>query len=688
MRISQIEIKGFQCFDNEGVTITFDDLTTFVGPNASGKTAAMLALARMFGENSNQRQVVPGDFHLSAGEKLEDKPARELTIECRLVYPELEDGQDADLRGVPETFNQMVVTAPGEPPYSRIQLKAEWNEDGSPGGDIRQTISWITTSSNDPKIVENGNRRRLLPADRKLIRLVYVPAVRDPGSQVRTASTSSFGRLLQKLDLSSVDTDVETLLGNLNEKIAAIPGLGTINAGIGEAWESLYHGSLAREVKFGTGDGDVAELLKNLAPSFCPGADGRSLSVSELSDGLRSLFYFSLSIGFFRLEELIRQDATQYGFRPEATEELPALTVFAMEEPENHLSPHYLGQVVNKLAELASSVGAQVVMSSHSPSILGRVVPDKVRYFLGHEESKSTDVCKLDLPGDQTEEAFKFVREAVRGFPELYFTRLVILGEGPSEEIVLKRLFESSGVPLDNQFISIVPLGGRHVNHFWRLLHGLRIPFITLLDLDREKEGAGWGRVQYVRDQLCRRFASNPDKLTYACKDGRTGSLVNSQWDGLAQNAADDVAGMDGWLRHFANRFDVFFSAPLDLDFAMLEAFPEIYQSLTPDSGGPRVPEEESADYENAVRQRMLQVLVSDYKKPPAALGNTYTPEQQKLFVWYKYLFVDGSKPVNHMRALLKIKDEDLRSKAPQTLRNLIDRARRILTPGPGETKG
>ena len=105
-----------------------------------------------------------------------------------------------------------------------------------------------------------------------------------------------------------------------------------------------------------------------------------------------------------------------------------------------------------------------------------------------------------------SDEAFKYVREAVRGNPELYFARLVVLGRALSEEIVLRRIFEASGYPLDGHFISIVPLGGRHVNHFWRLLHGLGIPFLTLLDLDREKAGAGWGRVKYVGEQLLKRY--------------------------------------------------------------------------------------------------------------------------------------------------------------------------------------
>lgn len=90
MKIESISIRGFRCFDNAGQTINFEDLSCFVGPNASGKTAAMIALARLFGEAKSQRQIIPSDFHLSPGDVLKAQSPRTLTIECRIVFPELE----------------------------------------------------------------------------------------------------------------------------------------------------------------------------------------------------------------------------------------------------------------------------------------------------------------------------------------------------------------------------------------------------------------------------------------------------------------------------------------------------------------------------------------------------------------------------------------------------------------------
>lgn len=672
MKIKSVTIREFRCFDDTGETIILDDLTCFVGPNASGKTAAMFALARMFGESPNQRQVLPSDFHLAPGEELNAKSPRFLSIECRLAFPELEEEGATIVAAVPETFNQMVVDEPGGTPYCRIRLEATWTDDGTPSGDIEQSISWILTSSDDPKIIEDGHRRKVQPGDRAKIRVVYVPASRDPGQQIRATTATSFGRLLNSLAWDGVDECLKEQLEALQLQLRYVLGVRTINTQVQNAWNCFYSGRVAQEVAFRALEGNPDSLAKSIVPTFCPGEDCRVLNASDLSDGLRSLFSLSLSLGLFRVEELLKADAVTSGFKAEIAEGLPILTIFTVEEPENHLSPHYLGRVVAELHSISIDQSAQVLLSSHSPSILGRVQPDNVRYFLGSEQTHSSSVKAIPLPADTIDEAFKYVREAVRGFPELYFAHLVILGEGPSEQIVLRRLFEASGTPLDKHFISVVPLGGRHVNHFWRLLHGLEIPYLTLLDLDREKEGAGWGRVQYVRDQIVRLYDSG-QKVPFG--------LAESKYEKLSENPDTDTANMDKWLSFFAKNLGVFFSSPLDLDFSMLEAFPATYKGLAPPPKGPRLPAQGAPNYMEAVIKRMKQVLAADFADAPDDLGSTYMEAQQKLFSWYKYLFVDGSKPVTHMRALLSIDNKSLATNAPETLKELVKRAGELIVP-------
>ena len=66
--------------------------------------------------------------------------------------------------------------------------------------------------------------------------------------------------------------------------------------------------------------------------------------------------------------------------------------------------------------------------------------PKHIRY-LRLNGLRTTMIRMICLP-DESDDAHKFVQEAIQAFPEIYFSRLVVLGEGDSEEIVLPRIFK------------------------------------------------------------------------------------------------------------------------------------------------------------------------------------------------------------------------------------------------------
>lgn len=57
------------------------------------------------------------------------------------------------------------------------------------------------------------------------------------------------------------------------------------------------------------------------------------------------------------------------------------LTIVAVEEPENHISPHLLGRIVEKLNIISKKENSQIILTSHSPAIVKRVAPTNIRYF-------------------------------------------------------------------------------------------------------------------------------------------------------------------------------------------------------------------------------------------------------------------------------------------------------------------
>ena len=336
---------------------------------------------------------------------------------------------------------------------------------------------------------------------------------------------------------------------------------------------------------------------------------------------------------------------------------LPILTIFAIEEPENHLAPQYLSRILALLARLSTNQKAQVILTSQSPSVLGRVDPESVRHFQLDSGTGQSSVRRLSLPLADEVEAFKYVKEAVLAFPELYFAKLVVLGEGDSEEIVLPRAACALGQAFDQTFVSVVPLGGRHVNHFWRLLNDLGIPHVTLLDFDRERQGGGWSRIKYVIEQLLT-YRSDLTLQHFAITEAHLNSMPT--W------SLDDAGIIGGWLQGL-EIYDLFFSAPLDLDFLLLEAFPTQYRSAT-DGTGPRIPTDEPslAACLLSARNAVLKAEGGD--------GHTYTLAEQSNFVWYQYLFLGRGKPVTHMRALASMDDAALSTGLPPVLRRMLVR--------------
>jgi putative ATP-dependent endonuclease of the OLD family len=175
-------------------------------------------------------------------------------------------------------------------------------------------------------------------------------------------------------------------------------------------------------------------------------------------------------------------------------------------------------------------------------------------------------------------------------FPELYFARFVLLVEGDSERVVLPRLAEALDLLIDPAFVAIVPLGGRHVQHFWRLFAQLEIPYATLLDLDLGRAGGGFGRIKTVMENLIE-FGARKNELLETDK----GLLTDAELAKMhTWQDADDRKILRGWINRM-RKYGVYFSEPLDLDLAMVAAFPDAYEATIPAGGGPRMEADEAA---------------------------------------------------------------------------------------------
>lgn len=623
MKLQSIRLFNFQSFGPEPTELTLNDITYLIGPNGSGKTAALQALCRLFAFDPSLRRIQRSDFHVPYDE--DDAPdERKLWIEADFVFPELEDEEDNAT--VAPHFSHMRLDDPDGLPRVRYRLSATMGMDG----DIEEALVYVLDLNADGSPLTTAQVQR---AERNHVQVHYLPARRDPAEHIAYGANALLGRMLRAVNWDGEREEVKGFTDQISESLAANPSVTALSKCLKESWGTLHKGSFFADPKITFVASEIEALLRHLSVSFSPGHDEDLVDFSRLSDGQKSMLYLSLVLSAQSIGRsvLAGQDDS---FDPNKLRP-PVFTLIALEEPENSLSPHYLGRIVNALVTMTGNEDAQALIATHAPSMLRRVDPKHIRY-LRLTDDRITQITRIRLP-KKTDEAHKFVREAVQAFPEIYFSRLVILGEGDSEEIVLSRILRAKGAPVDESAVTVAPLGGRHVNHFWRLLTGLGIPHITLLDLDVARYQGGWGRFKYVNDQLSE---YKPDKVL-----PKDHGIPNWQSDEYKVRSYPD------YLAAFQER-GVYFSYPMDLDFAMLLSFPGEY-------------EVESKPPSEAIIKAVLGDSHHD--------STQYGADELGLFGTYHKRFKLGSKPAAHIDALAQLSDADLLANMPESLEKLAD---------------
>jgi len=643
VKLVTLRICNFQSFGAKPVDIKLDSMTYVLGPNGSGKTAVLQALVRMFGVDPSQRRVQASDFHvpiLSAGTQQADQ-SPVLWLEADFAWEEASDTSGTVHPTVPPFFAHMqLVSTDDDVPRARVRLTATLDLDGYVDEKIVSVVE-VDANGEPTKSVDLSRH------DRSTIQVHYLPARRDPADHISYAAASLLGRALRAADWTTERNSVATLTGDISKALVANPAVTDIGTTLRNAWTALHTGTYFTDPVVSFGQSELENLLRHMSVTFSPSHTGAPVDFTRLSDGQKSLLYISLVL---TLQSIGREVLEGKSKAFDADKLRPAVfTMVAVEEPENSLAPQYLGRIVKALRVACAGEDVQALIATHSPALMRRVPPEHVR-FLRLNEQRVTTVREIVLPSDN-DEAHKYVREAVLAFPELYFSRLVVLGEGDSEVIVLPRFLAARGIIEDDASVAVVPLGGRHVNHFWRLLHALEIPHVTLLDLDFARHNGGWGRIRYAANKLLE--YSDAVKLSMPFKKADVDTLPKWQEPSIPQDEMR-ADGSKEW-KTFLEDFGVFFSAPVDLDILMLTHYPKAYG--------------------------IEDISKLPLPKPPAresVLGKARQNEEKlgdsilRLFDKYHALFDLGSKPASHLSALAALDDAALLADLPPVLDRMI----------------
>lgn len=687
MKLTKVIINNFRSF-GESQIIELNNQTVLIGNNSSGKTTVLQALSKLFSDKQNDRIIRKSDFHLPKGSKPGEN-TRNLFIETIFEFDELYGTLYSP--SIPSFFEHFTVSQDGAKPFLRIRLESSWEDDGTIEGSIDTQIYYISSGEEEFK---EEDKHRAPRKDLDKIRVLYVPASRTPEKELGNASGSMLSRLVNSINWTEDETnEITDKIDELNNTFLSENGaLTQINQEIQKSWELYHADNRFSQAELTINSSEMAAALRQIALKFSPTTTEEAFTVSNLGDGLRSIFYFSLVDSILDIEIEITKDREENPDNPRFKLIPPILTILAIEEPENHIAPHHIGKLVKRFKQLSNNENSQVILTSHSPAIVKRIEPEELRYLRieSNDRVLQTIVSDIKLPQD-TDESYKYIKGAIQAYPELYFAKLVVLCEGDSEELLLPKFFDLLGKECDSSQISVVPLGGRHVNYFWKLLNSLGIPHITLLDFDNERYGGGWGRVQYAIQQLLKIGIARNDLVRM--NDGR---ILNDQDIArISSNQISDVLSQPllSWINHL-EKFNVFFSAPLDIDFLMLQHYKNYYLKSLSTNEGPVVSyiDENSDnkkikldkmdrrnDYQLVGFKNRIKEAIQATLKDKSGPGDSFNEEEKELMIWYQYFFLGRGKPTTHMQFLSSISDDELTRNLPPVFEKIVNRAEELL---------
>ena len=211
----------------------------------------------------------------------------------------------------------MVVENPSEVPYLCIRLSATWE-----------------------KAVPLMARRH----DLDKIRVIYVPAVRDPSKQLKNAFASLMYQITNNINWSDeTKYHIKTKVQELNTLLGQEKGASIFGNSIAKQWKEYDSGDRYSTASLRFSGTDIETSTRKTEVVFEPTVTGKEYTINQMGDGLRSLFYISLVDSVLDVEEQMRKEIESNPENTSFNRKPPIITIVALEEPQNHIVPHLLG---------------------------------------------------------------------------------------------------------------------------------------------------------------------------------------------------------------------------------------------------------------------------------------------------------------------------------------------------------
>jgi len=256
--------------------------------------------------------------------------------------------------------------------------------------------------------------------------------------------------------------EIETKLEDVNESVAALSYVNKATDDLNSELRELSVQNISQEVVFDTGASDPSLFVDHLR--LASKVYGKTLAIG--GDGRNNQIQLALWAARNRNET-------------DPDEEPLEVSIFCIEEPEAHLHPHQQ----RKLAKyLFDTLQAQVIITTHSPQIACEFSPDSIIRL--YDNGPDTLAAGNGI-NPFIEKAFIEFGYRLSIIPaEAFFSHVVLLVEGPSEELFYRSLADKIGVDLDRLNISVLMVDGVGFKPYISLLHSLGIDYVVRTDND------------------------------------------------------------------------------------------------------------------------------------------------------------------------------------------------------------
>jgi len=438
MQISQVRLKGFRNFKD--ATINFTRKSLIIGCNEVGKSNLLYALRILLDGSLSLADLEPQDSDFYVYEAINH-------IEILIVFDEVcEDCVLAKLREHVSDEGRMYLAyrATRDPDSGRKSYK-------------------LLVGHRIDALTEIDTRFYL-----RVLNLKFMGSKRDLASYIQRERRYLLQDAKDRREDEDIVRDNETLgeietkLVGVNESVAALSYVNKATDDLNSELRELSIQNASQEVVFDTGASDPSLFVDNLRLASRVG--DKTLAIG--GDGRNNQIQLALWTARNRNE-----------IEPE--EEPLEVNIFCIEEPEAHLHPHQQRKLANYLSD---TLQAQVFITTHSPQIACEFSPDSIIRL--YNNGPDTLAAGNGI-NPFTEKAFIEFGYRLSIIPaEAFFSHLVLLVEGPSEELFYKALADKIGVDLDRLNISILMVDGIGFQPYISLLHSLRIDYVVRTDND------------------------------------------------------------------------------------------------------------------------------------------------------------------------------------------------------------